>query len=88
MSGTKEGARKREAQGRAEHIPDADIIELVVALGRTTAAELGEVAGVAHITACTRLRYLHERGVLERELRHMRFSRGRPSWVYWVKAGG
>jgi predicted transcriptional regulator len=85
MSGTRAGAQKREANGCHTPVPDDELIELVRALGRTTASELGEVAGIAHITACTRLRYLYERGVLVRVKQQMRFSRGRRSWVYEAK---
>jgi predicted transcriptional regulator len=82
VSGTKAGAQKREEAGRHASIPDDELIELVAALGKTTAAELAAFAGIGHITACARLRYLYERGTLVREKRHMRFSHGRPSWMY------
>lgn len=84
MSGTKAGAQKREEAGRGRHVSDDELIELIAALGRTTAAELAGFAGIAHVTACARLRRLWEKGKLDREKRHVRLSRGRPSWVYWV----
>lgn len=67
-----------------QHITDEELIELVAALGRTTAAELAGIAGIAYVTACARLRRLWEEGKLDREKRHVRLSRGRPSWVYRV----